>query len=218
MSEFNPFTQRVVLELPGMGDVHVRSDIAYKAQATGDDLQLDLYSPPGPDTAARPAVVFVVGWPDAVPASPGKFKDTAVYASWAELVACSGCAAVLYEAADPAADARAVLAYLRDNAVRPVAERDWGYPIAYRTRGPRRNAGAECLPGPLRQCRPAREPRPHARQSCQRPACLRRRRRQRRVAPHRARYPRLPPIDAAAGARVTDRIVQSMQRPGPHGP
>ncbi|MDI1449056.1 alpha/beta hydrolase [Polyangium sp. 6x1] len=94
----NPMTLKpVVLELPGMHEVTVRTDI----DAGGPTL--DVYAPPG-DGRPRPAVVFVSGYPD-----PGfemmlgcKLKDMASYVSWARLVAASGMVAVTYANRTPA--------------------------------------------------------------------------------------------------------------------
>ena len=109
----NAFGSSVVLRLPGVDTVDVTRDRPWG----GAERLFDVYRPsdaPGP----LPAVVLVTGFAD-----PGfraiagcAFKDTAPFSSWARLLAASGLAAVTYSNADPAADAPAVLAYLRDNA------------------------------------------------------------------------------------------------------
>ena len=109
----NPFASAVVLRLPGAQAVDVTRDRPWG----GAGRLFDLYRPP--DTAGPlPAVVLVTGFAD-----PGfrtiagcAFKDTAPFSSWARLLAASGLAAVTYSNVEPAADAPAVLAYLRDNA------------------------------------------------------------------------------------------------------
>jgi hypothetical protein len=100
----------VLYSLPGMSDVVTRQ-VAY-----GDDVVIDLYTPPGA-TGRLPAVVFVTGYAD-----PGseqvfgcKLKDMACYISWAQLVAASGMVGVTYSNREPG-DVHAMLAYLRGNA------------------------------------------------------------------------------------------------------
>ena len=109
----NPFASSVVLRVPGTETVDVTRDRPWGRAGR----LFDLYRPPdapGP----LPAVVLVTGFAD-----PGfravagcAFKDTAPFSSWARLLAASGLAAITYSNADPAADAPAVLAYLRDHA------------------------------------------------------------------------------------------------------
>ena len=109
----NPFASPVVLRVPGARTVDVTRDRPWG----GAGRLFDLYRPPdarGP----LPAVVLVTGFAD-----PGfrtiagcAFKDTAPFSSWARLLAAFGLAAVTYSNADPAADAPAVVAHLRDNA------------------------------------------------------------------------------------------------------
>lgn len=109
----NPFACSVVLRAPGAETVEAIRDRPWG----GAGHLFDLYRPP--DAAGPlPAVVLVTGFAD-----PGfrtiagcAFKDTAPFTSWARLLAASGLAAVTYSNADPAADAPAVLAYLRDHA------------------------------------------------------------------------------------------------------
>lgn len=114
MSEV-PITKRpVVYRVTGQDAVIVRRDVPY-----GDDLTLDLYYPPQSEPEVRaPAVIFVTGYPD-----PGfqKFlgcrqKEMASYISWAELAAASGLIAVTYANREPADDAEAVIAFIRENA------------------------------------------------------------------------------------------------------
>lgn len=84
-------TKRPVLyTVPGMEGVTVRRDVVYRTTDAGA-LTLDLYSPPGPKTAPRPAVVVVAGYPD-----PGfaamlgcRFKEMESSVSWARLLAAS---------------------------------------------------------------------------------------------------------------------------------
>ncbi len=115
----NPITtMRVVYEIPGMDSVTVRRGIEYRHGGVGP-LALDLYQPAPPkEDSHPPVVVFITGYPD--PGFQAKLgcpqKDMGSYVSWAQLTAMSGIAAVTYVNRDPAADAHAVLAYVRDNA------------------------------------------------------------------------------------------------------
>ncbi len=109
----NPFASSVVLRAPGAQAVDVTRDRPWG----GAGRLFDLYRPPDA-RGSLPAVVLVTGFAD-----PGfrtiagcAFKDTAPFSSWARLLAASGLAAVTYSNADPAADAPAVLAYLRGHA------------------------------------------------------------------------------------------------------
>jgi acetyl esterase/lipase len=114
MSEV-PITKRpVVYRMPGQDAVIVKRDVPYR-----DDLTIDLYYPPHSNAEVRtPAVIFVTGYPD-----PGfqKFfgcrqKEMASYISWSELAAASGLIAVTYANREPADDAEAVIAFIRQNA------------------------------------------------------------------------------------------------------
>ena len=110
--------KEVVYAIPGMKEITVERDIGYKVTNT-DTLTLDLYRPPGLEPGARrPAVLFVIGYPD-----PGfeamvgcKLKEMAGYISWGQLVATSGLVAVTYTNHDPISDVSAVLDYLHQNA------------------------------------------------------------------------------------------------------
>jgi hypothetical protein len=108
----------VVYTVPGMDAVTVQRDVAYRTTPDGA-LTLDLYHPRDAGSgAARPAVVFVSGYPD-----PGfeamvgcKFKEMEQYVSWARLAAASGLVAITYTNREPVADLDALLAYLRAHA------------------------------------------------------------------------------------------------------
>lgn len=109
----------VLYELPGMDRVSVQKDVEYAAGDAGP-LTLDVYAPPDvPEGERRPAVVFVLGYVDrgAEGMLGCKFKEMESFLSWARLVAASGLVAILStNGSDPAADARAVLRYVRENA------------------------------------------------------------------------------------------------------
>ena len=98
--------KQVVLQLPGMDAVFVRSD-------TYGDLPMDIYYPSQPQPGDRlPMVVFAFGFPD----PEGQIRQYGPMTSWARLIAVSGMAVVLYGSRQPAEDIHAVLAHLRANA------------------------------------------------------------------------------------------------------
>jgi hypothetical protein len=110
-----PITKRaVVYRIPGQDAVTVERGVPYR-----DDLTMDVYYPPDSKRGARtPAVIFVTGYPD-----PGfqkmlgcMQKEMASYISWAELMAASGLVAITYTNREPATDAYAALAYVREHA------------------------------------------------------------------------------------------------------
>ncbi len=84
---------------------------------------MDLYYPAShpASTSDRqpPAVAILLGYPDvAVPLIFGcqfREKEMGMTISWAQLFAASGMVGVVYETRNPAADAEALLDYLRDN-------------------------------------------------------------------------------------------------------
>jgi hypothetical protein len=107
----------VLFRLPGMDEVRVRRDLAFPG-ADGETLQLDLYAPPGATGRQLPAVVIGEGYPEA-----GfrrllgcSFREMGPIASWARLIAASGMVAVVGSNREPAADARALLRFVRDDA------------------------------------------------------------------------------------------------------
>jgi dienelactone hydrolase len=102
--------KRVVLRLPGTDAVAVRRDVG--------PLLVDLYRPPAAPAGARlPGLVFVSGYPDPgmVAVLGRKLKDSDAYGDWGRLAAVSGLVGITYSPAEPAADARALLAYLREH-------------------------------------------------------------------------------------------------------
>jgi hypothetical protein len=103
--------QPIVYRIPAMDEVNVHRNIEYAPGRT-----LDVYRPTDRDNL--PAVLFVTGFRDAgFEARLGcKMKEMASYVTWARLAAASGFAAITYSNVDPAADAVAVLRYIRENA------------------------------------------------------------------------------------------------------
>jgi hypothetical protein len=111
-------TKPVLYRIPGMDDVTVRQNVIYQAPDTGP-LTMDIYYPPGAETAARtPALIFVMGYSDlGAEAMLGcKFKDTQPYIDWARLAAASGLIAITYANRQPEPDLHALLRHVRQNA------------------------------------------------------------------------------------------------------
>jgi len=104
--------KRLVYRVPGMETATVRRDETYRTTSDGA-LMMDLYYPADAKASDRlPVVVFVMGYPDPT----GRYRKMGWAVSWAELIASSGMAAVIYGNHDPAADVHAVLQHLRRNA------------------------------------------------------------------------------------------------------
>jgi len=111
-------TRRIVYEAEGMRDVAVRRGLAYRDTPDGA-LTMDVYYPTKGAEAPPATVVFVNGYSDAgVRAMLGcALKEMASFVSWAQLIASSGLAAVVYETGrDPAVDAQSIIAYLQTHA------------------------------------------------------------------------------------------------------
>jgi hypothetical protein len=104
--------KQVVYRMPGMDDVRVHRDVAYKTTADGA-LLMDIYYPPAATRETRvPLVVIVLGYPD--PQSGGRMFGPLT--SWAKLMAMSGMAAAIYGTSSPAEDVHVVFGYLRQHA------------------------------------------------------------------------------------------------------
>src|SRR5262245_9743580 len=104
--------KQVVYRIPGMDDVPVRRDIAYKTTG-GGALLMDVYYPPAATAGTPvPAVAIVLGYPD--PQSDGRAFGPLT--SWARLIAMSGIAAAIYGTSTPAEDVHDAFAYLRGHA------------------------------------------------------------------------------------------------------
>jgi dienelactone hydrolase len=88
--------------------------------AGGEALVLDLWYPPHQESeTGLPALVFVLGYPDAGMRKVlgCSTREMGQYTSWARLAAASGMAAVTYATQEPPSDVHAVLQHLRENAV-----------------------------------------------------------------------------------------------------
>jgi hypothetical protein len=107
----------LVYRIAGMESVPVRRDVAYREHA-GRALGLDVYAPRD-GRGPLPAVIFVIGYSDegSWPRLGCTFKEMESYVNWAQLVAASGMIGVTYTNIEPAADARAVIAYVAQHAV-----------------------------------------------------------------------------------------------------
>ncbi|HSK76333.1 MAG TPA: alpha/beta hydrolase [Thermoanaerobaculia bacterium] len=112
-------TKPVVYRMPEEEAVIVRRDVVYQETEAGA-LTADLYYPPDFKSGdRRPAVIFVIGYPD-----PGarkflgcRFFEMESFISWGRLTAASGMVAVTYTTGqDPAADIYALLQFVRQNA------------------------------------------------------------------------------------------------------
>jgi acetyl esterase/lipase len=102
--------KRVRYELPGMAALPVRRDIRYLA-TSGHALPMDIYYPRNLDRRP-PVVVVAFGYPD----PDGGIRQFGPYTSWAQLVAASGMAMILYGSEAPAEDIYEVLRHVRGDA------------------------------------------------------------------------------------------------------
>jgi len=103
--------KKVVYTLPGMEALEVRRDIAYRSTA-GGELLMDVYYPTAAAGSGAPVVVCPLAYPD----PEARVRMYGPVTSWAQLMAASGMAAVLYGASAPAEDVHAALHHLRTNA------------------------------------------------------------------------------------------------------
>jgi hypothetical protein len=108
----------LVYRIAGMETVSVRRDVVYREGARGP-RGFDVYTPRDVGAGSRlPAVIFVIGYSDlgAVPRFGCTFKEMESFVNWAQLVAASGMIGITYTNVEPAADVRAVIAYVREHA------------------------------------------------------------------------------------------------------
>jgi hypothetical protein len=99
--------KRVVYQLPGMDALPVRRDLTFRA-ASGAELPMDLYYPLPAD---RPLALVLMAM--AFPDPAGRDRAFGPFTSWAQLIAASGMAAVVYGTEAPEEDVHAVLRDLR---------------------------------------------------------------------------------------------------------
>ncbi len=103
----------VVYALPGMDEVQVQKDLAYKENGRTWH-QLDVYSPPSaPGKTSNPAVILVHGGAKA----SSKLKNTRPFVSWGQLFATSGISAITFNWDYPeGAQIIELIDYVRQNA------------------------------------------------------------------------------------------------------
>lgn len=99
--------KKVRYVLPDMESVAVRRDLAYR-----DDLLMDIYCPTPRPGRLAPIVLIGFGYAD----PKAGVRTFGPMTSWAQLMAASGMAAVLYGPGVPANDIDVALAYVRTNA------------------------------------------------------------------------------------------------------
>src|SRR6187455_84343 len=90
----------VVLRLPEMDAVTVRRDLEFRTTG-GESVLFDLYYPPHQESErGLPALIFVMGYPDAgMKAMMGcPAKEVGHYSSWGRLAAATGMVGVTYSA------------------------------------------------------------------------------------------------------------------------
>ena len=105
----------VVYDLPRTNDVIIKKDIPYQDNADSP-LKMDIYYPPDFDFQRKiPAVVIVLGYPDAAGEKllGSKFKNYIHFVSWCKIISASGMAAIVYESVDPEKDIISLSDYLR---------------------------------------------------------------------------------------------------------
>jgi hypothetical protein len=106
--------KKVVFRLPDMERTPVRRDEVYRVTDDGA-LKMDIYSPQDLKNGQQvPVVVIALGYPDPT----GFYRQMGWAVSWAQLIAASGCAAVIYGAENPVDDIHAVLRQIRQNALK----------------------------------------------------------------------------------------------------
>lgn len=101
--------KKVRYVLPNMEAVEVQRDLPYR-----DNLLMNIYCPAPRPGRRAPIVVIAFGYPD----PQAGVRTFGPMTSWAQLIAASGMAAVIYGPNVPAEDIDAALAYVRANAER----------------------------------------------------------------------------------------------------
>ena len=99
--------RRVAYRVPGLDVVPARRGLAYRA-TSGAELLMDVYLP-SPSGRIPPLVVLPMAYPD--PAA--RVRDYGPLTSWAQLLAASGMAAVVFGTVAPAEDVHAVIRHVR---------------------------------------------------------------------------------------------------------
>jgi hypothetical protein len=102
--------KKVVYQLPGMEALPVRRDLTFRA-TSGAELLMDVYYPSLTDQPV-PLVLMPMAYPDPT----ARVRGYGPLTSWAQLIAASGMAAVVYGTEAPEMDVHALLRYLRTDA------------------------------------------------------------------------------------------------------
>jgi dienelactone hydrolase len=101
----------VVYRIPGMESAAVTPDVPYLESRHGA-LLMDVYMPAERTSASLPVVINVMGYPD----PDGRFRKLPFVQGWAQLIAASGMAAVLYGTREPASDILSLVQHIREHA------------------------------------------------------------------------------------------------------
>lgn len=102
--------KRVAYHAPGVDVLPTRRDLTYRANS-GARLLMDVYLP-SPSGLNAPLVVLPMAYPDPT----ARVRAYGPLTSWAQLLAASGMAAVVYGTEAPAEDVHAVLRHVRAEA------------------------------------------------------------------------------------------------------
>jgi hypothetical protein len=102
--------KRVKYQVTGMETLHVRRDLVFRS-ASGAELPMDVYYP---SLSSQPVPLIIM--PLAYPDPTGGARHFGPLTSWAQLVAASGMAAIVYGTEAPDEDTQALLRYLRTDA------------------------------------------------------------------------------------------------------
>jgi hypothetical protein len=89
----------------------VRRDLTFRS-TSGAELPMDIYCPAPPHDQPLPVVVMPMAYPDPT----ARVRAYGPMTSWAQLMAASGMAAVVYGTEAPEEDVHALIAHLRANA------------------------------------------------------------------------------------------------------
>ena len=103
--------KKVAYRLPGMDALPERRNLTYRS-TSGSRLLMDVYSPSSQPGRRAPAVLAPLAYPDA----EARVLMYGPLTSWAQLIAASGMAAVLYGTEAPEEDLHAALRHLRADA------------------------------------------------------------------------------------------------------
>jgi hypothetical protein len=103
--------KKVAYRLPGMDALPVRRNLTYRS-TSGSGLLMDVYYPSSQPGPRAPVVLAPLAYPD----PECRVRMYGPVTSWAQLIAASGMAAVLYGAEAPQEDVHAVLRHLRAHA------------------------------------------------------------------------------------------------------